>query len=64
MSQMLMPSDSVSLDEARFGVDYELCWSAAGPVGLPDIVLVGFEPESVRSRICVFLILLEVTPVT
>ena len=25
-----MPSYSVSVDEARFGVGYELCWSAAG----------------------------------
>ena len=25
-----MPSDSVSVDEARFGADYELCWGAAG----------------------------------
>ena len=31
------------------------------PVGSPDIVLVGFEPELVRFRICVLLNLLEVT---
>ena len=43
-----MPSDSVSVDKAQFGIDYELCWGAA--VGLPDIVLVSFEPESVRFR--------------
>ena len=30
MSRMLKPSDLVSVDEAQFGVDYELCWSATG----------------------------------
>ena len=34
------------------------------PVGSPDIVLVGSEPESVRFRILVLLNLLGVTPVT
>ena len=34
------------------------------PVGSPDIVLIGFEPESIRFQICVLLNLLEVTPVT
>ena len=34
------------------------------PVGSLDVVLVRFEPESVRFRICVLLNLLKVTPVT
>ena len=34
------------------------------PVGSPDIVLVGVEPESVWFRILVLLNLLRVTPVT
>ena len=32
MSQMLMPSNSVSVDKARFRIDDELCWGAAGPL--------------------------------
>ena len=43
-----MPSDSVSVCKTRIRIDYEFV--GVQPVGSPDIVLVGFEPESVRFR--------------
>ena len=62
MSQMLMPSDSVSVCKTRIRIDYEFV--GVQPVGSPDVILVGFEPESVRFPICVLMNLFEVTPVT
>ena len=48
----------------RLGSELTTKFVGVQRVGSPDIVLVGFEPESVRIRICVLLNLLEVTLVT
>ena len=51
MSRMLRPSDSVSVGLAWLGSESTTNYVGVQPVGSFDIVLVGFEPESVRFRI-------------
>ena len=57
-----MPSNRFRL--IRLGSELTTNFVGVQPVGSPDIVLVGFEPKSVRFRIRVLLNLLKVTPVT
>ena len=47
----------------RLGSELTTNFVGVQSFGSPDIVLVGFEPESVRFRILVLLNLLGVTPV-
>ena len=47
----------------RLGSELNTNLSGVQPVGSPDVILVGVEPESVRFRILVLLNLLGVTPV-